>query len=740
VKSLTLVSAGLAILLGTSFAVSANTSAANAPITFIGAGDIAETVSGAEATAKLLDQAVAADPNTVVWTSGDNAYPNGSASDFNTFYQPTWGRHRLRTKPVPGNHEYQTANAAGYFNYFCPTTTDCVFPGGTQPKYYSYDVGNWHILGLNSEVEFAAGSPQMSWIQQDLAANQGKCLAAIFHKPRFDSSVSGGVDPNFRALWDVLYAGHTDLILNGHSHVYERFAKQTPAGVRDDTTGIRQFIVGTGGASEDAPSTPKGNSEVVRGNVAGVAKFTLTDAGYSWQFMPVAGQTFTDSGSDSCHNSTGDALPTVSVTAPANGATVQGGSVTLSANASDNDSVAGVQFKVDGVDVGAEVTAAPYGVTWDTTGASEGQHTITAVARDSANQTTTSSSVYVTVDNVPDTSVTVERRVSASSDDAEQNSNAGPILDSTDLELVTDTSVQTVGMRFTGVNVPRGATITNAYVQFAVDEAGSTATSLNVRGEAADNAATFTTSKNNLSNRPRTTASASWSPPAWSVLNEAGVNQRTSDLKAVVQEITSRNGWNSGNALNIIVTGSGQRNAHAYDGQPTMAPLLHVEYAINPNAPQTLTFAPGADATIKQSSNNSNFGTSSILESDSSPVEDFLLKFNVEIPAGKTVTSAKLRLYNVDASPAGGRFFIAANNSWTETAVTWNNAPATTSSTPFASLGAVAANNWYEVNLPNITASNTYSYRVKNSNSDNADYRSKEGSAANAAQLVVEVQ
>ena len=110
----------------------------------------------------MLDGVVAADPSTMVWTSGDNAYENASDSDYATKYAPTWGRHRSRTRPVPGNHEYQTPNAAGYFNYFCPTATNCVFPGGTQQKYYSYNLGNWHIVSLNSEIEITAGSRRCS--------------------------------------------------------------------------------------------------------------------------------------------------------------------------------------------------------------------------------------------------------------------------------------------------------------------------------------------------------------------------------------------------------------------------------------------------------------------------------------------------------------------------------------------------------------------------------------------------
>ena len=409
--------------------------------------------------------------------------------------------------PVPGNHEYQTPNAAGYFNYFCPTATNCVFPGGTQQKYYSYNLGNWHIVSLNSEIEITAGSDQMQWLQQDLGANTGRCVAAMFHKPYYNSGTSHGREVAMKPFWDILYAAKADIILNGHEHVYERFAKQNANGAAM-ADGIRQFTVGTGGAGANTFGTISPNSQA-RGTAQGVAKFTLNDTGYQWSFMPVAGATYSDTGSDVCNNASGDPAPNVSLTTPAANAVVRS-SVALAATATDNTAVAGVQFKVDGTNVGTEDTTSPYGVTWNSTAASEGQHSITAVARDNAGQITTSNPVNVTVDNVPDTTGTVEKRVNAGSDDAEQTSGAAAVLNSTDLELVTDAAAQTIGMRFTGVTVPRNANVTKAYIQFTTDETGTAATSLTIRAEASDNATTFTTATNNVSSRARTTTAVNW--------------------------------------------------------------------------------------------------------------------------------------------------------------------------------------------------------------------------------------
>ena len=720
---------------------------------------------------------------------------------------------------MPGNHEYQTPNAAGYFNYFCPTATNCVFPGGTQQKYYSYNLGNWHIVSLNSEIEIAAGSAQMQWLQQDLAANRGGCIAAVFHKPYYNSGTSHGRELAMKPFWDILYAARADIVLNGHEHVYERFAKQNAnsAAVAD---GVRQFTVGTGGAGANTFGTISPNSQA-RGTAQGVAKFTLNDTGYQWSFMPVAGATYSDTGSDVCNPE-----PPVSITAPTANAVVQGSAVALAATASTT--VAGVQFKVDGTNVGTEDTTSPYGVTWNSTTASEGQHSITAVARDNAGQITTSSPVSVTVDNVPDTTGTVEKRVNASSDDAEQTSGAAPVLNSTDLELVTDAAAQTIGMRFTGVTVPRGANVTKAYVQFTTDETGTATTSLTIRAEASDNAATFTTATNNVSSRPRTTAAVTpaWAPAAWTVIDEAGANQRTPDLSAVIREVTGRSGWASGNALAVVINGSGKRVARAFDAQLGSAPLLHVEYQIGtaPSVPtgltataqsssqvnlswsastgavagyrvyrngtqvatstgttysntgltagtaysytvaaydtagnvsaqsapvsvttpsgtttQTLTFLAIADATVRSDTPTTPNGTATIVEVDNSPLMDFLVKFNVTIPAGKTVTSAKLRLYDVEASVKGGDVYRTANTSWTET-VTWSNAPAA-DATPLGSLGAVAVNTWYEVDVKQaVSGSALHSFRMRSPNTDGADYRSKEGGSATAPQLVIVVQ
>lgn len=260
-------------------------------VVFVGAGDIAAcTTSGDEATANLLDGIAG-----TVFTLGDNVYDSGTATEFTNCYHPTWGRHKARTKPTPGNHDYVTAGAAGYYGYFGASF------GSSTTGYYSYDLGNWHIVALNSSIAREAGSAQEQWLRADLAASTKTCTLAYWHHPRFSSGSGHGNDTSVQPLWQALYDANADVILSGHDHDYERFAPQTPTGVADATRGIREFIVGTGGRSHYGLGTLKANSQVFNGDTHGVLKLTLSAGSYAWQFVPVAGGTFTDSGTGSCH-------------------------------------------------------------------------------------------------------------------------------------------------------------------------------------------------------------------------------------------------------------------------------------------------------------------------------------------------------------------------------------------------------------------------------------------------------
>jgi hypothetical protein len=263
---------------------------------FVGAGDIASCASsGDEATANLLDGI----PGTV-YTLGDNAYESGTSAEFANCYDPSWGSHMARTRPSVGNHEYLTAGASGYYNYFGAAA------GDPSKGYYSYDLGAWHIIALNSMCENVGGcgasSTMVTWLKGDLAANTSSCTLAYWHHPVFSSGSTHGNNPKMIPSWDALYAGGADVVLSGHDHDYERFAPQTSSGVADPTRGIREFVVGTGGRSHRAFGTIRANSEVRNSDTYGVLKLTLYTSSYEWQFVPEAGKTFSDSGSGSCHS------------------------------------------------------------------------------------------------------------------------------------------------------------------------------------------------------------------------------------------------------------------------------------------------------------------------------------------------------------------------------------------------------------------------------------------------------
>jgi hypothetical protein len=258
-------------------------------VVLVGAGDIATSGSGDAQTANLLDGI-----QGTVFALGDNAYPNGATSDYSTYYAPTWGRHKARTRPVPGNHEYLSSGAAPYFDYFGAAA-------GESPKgYYSYDLGGWHMIALNSNLASDAGSPQEQWLRADLATSQARCTLAYWHHPRFSSGTTHGDAIVMIDLWQALYDYGAEMVLSAHEHNYERFAPQTPTGASDPSKGIREFVVGTGGGTAYAFGAPKPNSEVRYNATPGVLKLTLYPDRYEWQFIPTSGS-FRDSGSGSCH-------------------------------------------------------------------------------------------------------------------------------------------------------------------------------------------------------------------------------------------------------------------------------------------------------------------------------------------------------------------------------------------------------------------------------------------------------
>ncbi|MEA2692691.1 MAG: hypothetical protein QOJ16_2078 [Acidobacteriota bacterium] len=283
---------------------------AAAPATVAAAGDIAcdpadPAYNGGDGTAtacrmKATSDLLVGGGWSGVLLLGDNQYEDGALARYQASYDPTWGRVKALTWPAPGNHEYGTAGAAGYFSYFGAAA------GDPARGYYSFDLGAWHLVVLNSNCAAIGGcgpgSTQEQWLAADLAAHPGRCTLAYWHHPRFSSGQHGS-DPAYQTFWEDLYAAGADVVLSGHDHIYERFLPQDPAGNADPGRGLRQFVVGTGGRNQTPFAILRPNSAARSSGVFGVLALTLYPNGYDWRFVPAAGSgAFADAGTGLCHS------------------------------------------------------------------------------------------------------------------------------------------------------------------------------------------------------------------------------------------------------------------------------------------------------------------------------------------------------------------------------------------------------------------------------------------------------
>ena len=334
------------------------------PPVILAAGDIAKCNREEDAlTGYLLD----INPGIVLGI-GDNAYEAGSLQEFNDCYGPTWGRHLDRIYPVPGNHEYLTGGAAGYYTYFGDRATP-LEPGCRKEcgGYYSFNYAGWHIVALNSEIPSDPGTPQEQWLRADLAANPAVCTLAFWHKPRYSSGRHmGGTG---QGLWNALYDYGADIVLSGHDHDYERFAPQDGGGKLDNERGIRQFVVGTGGDALRDYRFIQPNSEVRNSDTWGIIKFTLRPDGYDWEFLPIPGQTWTDKGSANCVTAPGVPTQPVAAVAPAVAATAD--AAPAAAAAAPLTPVAGAQYTIVAGDT-LSLIGLRYGIDWRALAAANG--------------------------------------------------------------------------------------------------------------------------------------------------------------------------------------------------------------------------------------------------------------------------------------------------------------------------------------------------------------------------------
>ena len=269
-----------------------------APVSVVAVGDIADcggkpaSESGAARTAKLVG-----DGDSLVLALGDLAYESGSPEEFANCFHPTWGAFKDRIRPAPGNHDYYTAGAAGYFGYFGAQA------GPDRRGYYSFDHAGWHVISLNGVIDFSTRSEQYRWLLEDLRQSRDSlCTIALLHYPAFNSGASYGSTMEMRPVFEALHAAGVEMVLSGHEHLYERFAPQKADGTADPERGVRQFIVGTGGRTLGAfRATPLPHSEFRYNGSLGVLRLTLGPGRYGWQFVPAGGGEPIDAGSATCH-------------------------------------------------------------------------------------------------------------------------------------------------------------------------------------------------------------------------------------------------------------------------------------------------------------------------------------------------------------------------------------------------------------------------------------------------------
>jgi hypothetical protein len=550
---------------------------------------------------------------TAVLALGDNQYYCGGYQAFLQSYDLSWGRVKSITHPAVGNHEYLTSGgtdcttantgAAGYFNYFGSAA------GSPSQGYYSFDVGTWHLIALNSNCSSAGGcgstSPQGQWLAADLAAHTNFCTLAYWHIPLYSSG--GRASSNTQSIWQTLYNNNVDVILNGHDHIYERFAPQTPNATVDTARGIREFIIGSGGANHTSLATIAANSEVRNVDTFGILKLTLHPTSYDWQFVPEAGKTFTDTGTGNCHGSTssGTPLPTATITKTSTSTLTPSSTATFTKTATSA--------------IGPSPTRTP---------------TATNTATGTSTPTPSSTATF------------------------------------------TQTPTNTIGPSPTRTpTATNTVTSTSTLTPSPISAATQTATGTSTIGPSPTRTLTAT-------NTPLATPSSSATSTSTS--------------------------------------------------SPTAAPTVSSTSSIS-----NFTFVVEADARVKQISPTSNYGALSYVSVDGAPdpMEESYLLFTVGGLNGP-IQNAKLRVFVLTDTTKNGPAVYLANNSWTESGMTWNTKPALLSG-PSDNKGALTANTWVEYDVSSLLSGNgTYTFALIADSSDGADFSSREGGSP--PQLIVE--
>jgi hypothetical protein len=646
---------------------------------------------------------------SAVLALGDQHYC-GSLAEYQQAYDPTWGRVKSITHPIPGNHEYLTsggstptigcdssnAGAAGYFNYFGSAA-------GTQGQgWYSFDIGTWHLIALNSNCSDVGGciptSPQGLWLAADLAAHANQCILAYWHIPLFSSG--GRAAQNGYWLWQQLYAAHADVVLNGHDHIYERFDPQDASGVADPN-GIREFIVGTGGANHTSIATVAANSVVRDTTTFGVLALTLHAGSYDWTFEPAVG-TFSDSGSASCQNAGSPPSPSSSPSSSVSPVPTPSPSPTATPSAQPSPSTDGsITFNpVADSYVDASTPTATHGTLASlridgspvvrsylrfSVGGIAGAVTRATLRVWANTAQTTGYDVYSVADNTwGETTI------------ASANS---PPFGATRL----GSSGKIAAGTWTSVDVT-SAVAGNGIISFGLLTANSTAVSLSSREGPQPPQLVIV-----------------WSSPGPS----ASPSNQPTDPPTTAPPSAIPSTTPSPIATPVPTATPSPTPKPAPTAGPTASPS---------GSPVSATFTAAADSYVCASTPAANFGTQTQLRIDGSPATRTVLRFTVTGVAG-TVGSVVLHVYANTAQSTGYDVYPIANNTWGETIITDANAP------PFGaarlgSSGKIAAGSWTSVEITSaITGNGTYSFGLSTTNSTAVSLSSREG--ANPPQLTI---
>ncbi len=541
---------------------------------------------------------------------GDNAYDDGFDNEYQTAFFDVYP-DKLKNSiswSCPGNHDYfgSGLNNAYYDIFSFPTSGEAGGLASNTEKYYSFDYANIHIVSLDSHDENRnTGSPMLTWLENDLAATTQEWIIVMFHHPPYSKGSHDSDDTSEERMIEmrenvlpICESYGVDLVLSGHSHAYERSKlinghygfSNTYDPVLHDIDGGSGQLNGTGAYQQN--TSVEGTVYVVTGSAGGsspvgnhpVMYFSKDQVGST--ILEVDGSQM-DVKFLNENGVVEDSLtlvqngqPVINWTNPSNGNIfINLNSIALNVDAFDNNgNIAQIEYFVNGVSIGIDVVT-PYSFSW--TPPSYGSYLLKATATDNEGNSS-SKEISITIDNNPTTSIAIQ--INDGDDDAEESSG-DMILTSSDLELVEDgQDAQTVGLVFNGLNIPTGAIITNAYIQFTTDETYSVFTNLTIHGEDTDNSLSFTSSAFNLTSRPTTAASVSWIPLAWSSIGEAGINQQTPDLSTVIQEIVDRSGWVENNSMGFIISGVGTRTADSYDGSTGNAAILYVTFSFGINS------------------------------------------------------------------------------------------------------------------------------------------------------------